>query len=37
VAEAAQTLAAANSLPALSNDAAARNTALPRIEAAKAY
>ena len=38
VAEAAQTLAAANSMPALTADAAARRSSnLPRIEAAKAH
>jgi uncharacterized integral membrane protein len=38
VAEAAQTLANANSLPALTADAAARRSSnLPRIEAAKAH
>jgi len=38
VAEAAQTLANANSMPALTSDAAARRSSnLPRIEAVKAY
>jgi hypothetical protein len=38
VAEAAQTLANANSMPALTADAAARRSSnLPRIEAAKAH